>query len=90
MWSTPRPSRFAPGKWTLYTRYTEGWVGRSVSLDGFVKFHPYGFRSLDLPALKESLHRLSYSGRHTFTVLALTVSIGSDSQGHETELTRVS
>jgi hypothetical protein len=46
------------------THRTGGWVGSWAGLDGCGKSRPStGIRSPDLPALSESLHRLSCPGR---------------------------
>jgi len=53
-WSSPRPGRFTPGKWTLYSLYRR--LGGSQGRSGRVrKISPLtGIRSLDRPSRSES------------------------------------
>jgi hypothetical protein len=58
-WSTPRPGRFTPGKYTRYSLYRRpgGPQGRSAE-----NLAPTGIRSPDRPGRSESLYRLHYLG----------------------------
>ena len=44
------------------THCTGGWVGPRVGLDGCENLAPFGIRSADHPARRESMYRLSYRG----------------------------
>ena len=47
------------------TRCTGGWVGPMTGMDRCGKSRPTGIRSPDLPALSQSLYRLSYRAHFT-------------------------
>ena len=57
-WSTPRTGRFTSGKDPVPTVQEAGWAPGSVGT-GVENFAPTGIRSLDRPACRQSLYRLS-------------------------------
>jgi hypothetical protein len=62
-WSTSRPGRFNPGKDPVPIVQEAGWAPGTVTM-GAENLAPIGIRSLELPARRESLYRLSFPGPH--------------------------
>ena len=60
-WSTPRPGRFTPRKYTVPILQEAGWAPGPF-WTGAENLASTGIRSPDRPARSESLFRLSYRG----------------------------
>jgi hypothetical protein len=73
-WSTPRSDRFTPGKNPVPIVQEAGWAPGSV-WTGTENLAPTGIRLPDLPALSESLYRLSYPGRPVTSATVTKVGI---------------
>ena len=65
-WSTPRPGRFTPGKDPVPIVQEAGWAPGSVWA-GAENLASTGIRSPDRPARSESLYRLGYPGRLSYS-----------------------